>query len=162
MAFEIIVSACLIALCALTGRRMAMKYVDKANEVRRMQEDIKRLKNGTIDKKLPLKNALMNLEGGAYGRIAGKMEADSSVTLSEAFMEQGGEGDGFSEENACLQLLFESLENLNRQDQAAQYERALEDLKRLEEEKRKKGLEKVRLYTSLGALLGAVCVIFTL
>lgn len=162
MAVRIAVSALVIVMCMLCGRTLAMRKIREADRVRRMQEDIKKLKNRTMDKRLPLSQALLTMEGEVYGRMAGRMKEDGNLTLSEAFEAEGGEGDGYRDENTCIRLLFDSLEALGRAQQEAEYERALKDLKKSEERKRLEGREKIKLYSSLGAVAGICAVIFAI
>ena len=162
MALKIIMSAVLIAVCALTGRQTAIQHMYRADEVRRMQEDMKKLKTRTMDKKLPAGQALSDLEGRVYKRMKERMEKDNALSMKDAFLTEGGEGETFSGESACISLLLGALENLRSHDQALEYERVLKDLERMEDERRKEGKEKLRLFTSLGVLTGIGIVIFTL
>lgn len=160
MALEIIISIIIIALFAYSGRMAAYKFIRLADAVRRLEEDLKRLKNGTADKHLTANEALCALEGDAFLRAREAMKGDRSMTVKGAWETSGGMGEEFSEENALVSMLFDSLENLSRAELEKEYERTLNDLKELEEKKRREGKEKIRLYTSIGALTGLCAVIF--
>lgn len=160
MALEIIISIIIIVLFAYSGRMAAYKNIRLADAVRHLQEDLKKLRNRTIEKRLTVNEALHTLEGGAFSRARDAMKGDRSMTLKSAWETSGGIGEECSEENALVSMLFDSLENLSRMEQEKEYERTLSELKQLEEKKRREGREKIRLYTSLGALTGFCAVIF--
>ena len=82
------------------------------------------------------------------------------MSLEGAWQKAGGAGEALGEENELVSMLFASLENLGRMEQEKEYERALNDLKAIEEKRRKEGKEKIKLYTALGALTGLCAVIF--
>lgn len=160
MALEIIISIIIIVLFAYSGRMSAYKNIRLADTVRHLQEDLKKLRNRTIEKRLTANEALYTLECDAFFKARETMKEDRSMTLKGAWEASGGMGEAFSEENMLVSMLFDSLENLSRMEQEREYERTLNDLKQLEEKKRRDGKEKIRLYTSLGALTGLCAVIF--
>lgn len=156
MAARIIIGFLLVVLCALTGRALAMKSIVEADGIRRFQEDIFFLRMLTIQKRLPAQQALSKLKNGVFQKMGLLMEKDAHLSIKNAW-EKAMEGENIREDaGKALKMLFEALESLSRDQQSAQYDRAQEDLKRFEGEVRKKGLEKVKLYTSLGAVSG-VC-----
>ncbi len=157
MAIEIIIGGCLVALCALTGRAAAMKRVYEADGIRRFQEDILHLKMLTLEKRIPLASALLNLKEPLFKTMGAYMTEDAYLASKDAWIKAAGNENAGAETVKTIEILFSSCESLSRDQQAAQYDRARDDLKKLEEEKRKQGLEKVRLYTSLGAVTG-VCI----
>lgn len=160
MAFEIIIGGIVIALFAYAGRMFALKSIYLANVLRQLEEDLKRLKHRTYEKRLPVKEALLTLEGETFKKMRFLMKEDQDMTMKSAWEQTGGEGEEFREENALVSILFDALENLGRMEQEKEYERALNDLKEMEERRRKEGKEKIKLYTSLGALIGFCAVVF--
>ncbi len=160
MALEIIIGIIITVLFAYAGRTAAYKNIRVADAVRRLEEDLKKLKNRTIEKRLPANEALLTLEGEVFLKMREMMKGDKGMTLKGAWEASGGAGDEFAEENTLVSMLFDSLENLSRMEQEREYERALSDLKQLEEKRRREGTEKLKLYTSLGALTGLCTVIF--
>ncbi|MBR3927642.1 MAG: hypothetical protein IKJ65_01415 [Clostridia bacterium] len=157
---KIIIGAIAVALFAYAGRWAALRLVHTADRLRLLQEDIKKLKYRTREKRLNANEALLTLEGEAFSRMLTIMKEDESMTLSKAWEKSGGAGEDLPEENALVTMLFDSLESLGRQEQEKEYERALNDLKAIEEKRRREGQEKMKLYTSLGALTGLCAVIF--
>lgn len=160
MALDIIIGIAVIALFAYSGRMAAYKKICSADAVRGLQEDLKRLKNCTFEKRMPVNEALPALEGEAFSKMHEMMKGDKDMTLRGAWEASGGAGDDFKEENALVSMLLDSLENLRCADQEREFERALSDLRQMEDKKRREGKEKLRLYTSLGALTGLCAVIF--
>ncbi len=160
MALDIIIGMIVIILFAYAGRTAAYKNIRLADASRQLQEDIKRLRHRTIEKRLSANEALVMLESNAFSKMRKRMKEDKNMTLKGAWESAGGAGEELHEENALVSILFDSLENLGRMEQEKEYERALHDLKELEEKKRKEGREKIRLYTSIGALTGLCAVIF--
>ncbi|MBQ1256520.1 MAG: hypothetical protein IIX93_04515 [Clostridia bacterium] len=160
MAADVVIGIVIIALFAYAGRMTAIKNIRLADTVRRLEEDIKKLKNRTIEKRLPAYEALQSLGSDAFGKMRQSMKEDRNMTLKGAWEAAGGAGEEFGEENQLVSMLLDSLENLGRMEQEREYERALHELRQLEEKKRKEGKEKLKLYTSLGALTGLSAVIF--
>lgn len=160
MAFEIIIGIFLIALCALSGRAAAMKRVYEADELANMQSDIELLKMLTLEKRQPVKQALSNLHYPAFKNMSLQLEKDDAVFVKDAWTRASEEAKTDERAREILDNLFEAAENLSRAFQEAQYDRALEALKALEWDKRKAGMEKVKLYTSLGAVAGVCALIF--
>lgn len=160
MALDIIIGIIVIILFACAGKAAAYKRIRFADEVRQLQEDLKRLRYRTMEKRLSANEALMTLESDVFSKMRAQMKEDKNMTLKGVWEAAGGAGEKFKEENAIVSMLLDSLENLGRMEQEKEYERALHDLKELEEKKRREGKEKIRLYTSLGALTGLCAVIF--
>lgn len=160
MAVKFIAGGLVILLCAITGRACAYQKIREADGIRHMQEDIKRLKNRTLERRLSASDALSALEGESFLKMRGYLKEDEALTLRGAWEKTGGAGNGCEEENSIVALLFDELENLGRAEQEKEFERALSDLRIREEKKRKEGREKIKLYTSLGALTGFCAVIF--
>ena len=160
MALEIITGIIIIVLFGYAGRTAALKNISFADRLRRLQEDIKRLKHRTMEKRLSANEALQTLEGEVFSKMRMLMKEDGNMTLKGAWEKSGGAGEELKEENALISILFDSLESLGRMEQEKEYERALNDLKAIEEKRRQEGKEKIKLYTSLGALTGLCAVIF--
>lgn len=157
MAARIMIGILFIGLCALFGRSLAMKSVMDADAVRRFQEEILYLKALTLEKRLPVQEALSHLKEPVFIKMRAFLEKDGHLSLKDAWG-QAEKGENLIEDaGQAIEILFGALESLSRDQQWAQYDRAHGDLKRLEDEKRRAGLEKVRLYTSLGAVSG-VCI----
>lgn len=160
MALELLIGCTVIALCALAGRALAMTKTASADSVRDLQEDLKRLRSRTIEKRLPAEEALSSLEGEAFSQMRRNLKEDGGLTLLGAWRKACGAKEMQREENEIIAYFFGALESLGRTQQAEEYERALNDLKRLEEKRRSEGREKLKLYTYLGALCGLCAVIF--
>ncbi len=157
MAAKIIIGLLLIALCALCGRALAMKSVFEADAIRRFQEDIVLLKMLTLEKRLPAAQALTDLKEPVFKRMSAYMTKDARLSLKDAWKKAAADENIKPDAGKPVEMLFGALECLLREQQSAQYERAHEDLKKLEGEKRNQGLERVKLYTSLGAVMG-ICI----
>lgn len=160
MAIEIVIGCVLIVICALAGRSVALKKTIQADLVRKLQEDLRLLRHQTIEKRLSADEALSKLKGETFLKMREKMQENGSFTLSGAWEQSCGREEEQSEVNDTMISLFTALESLGREEQETEYERTLNDLKTLEEKRRREGMEKLRLYTSLGALTGLCAVIF--
>ena len=160
MALEIMIGVLLIALCTMAGRAAAMKSVVEADEIRRLQEDVLCLKMLTLEKRLPQAEALSKLKSSVFRKMSHDMKNDPALSLKEAWAIAAGKENMKAEIADLFGWLFGAAENLSRDQQEAEYARLGNDLKRIEEDKRKAGMEKVKLYMSLGAVTGVCAVIF--
>ena len=162
MAFKIIIGVLMIALCALSGRAAAMKSVYEADGIRKLQEDVLYLKTLTLHKKQLAAHALSRLKEPVFKRMSEYMNEEMSLSVKEAWVKAAEVENVGMDARKIMEMLFDAAESLTRDEQEAQYGRTRDDLKRLEQQKRKAGMERVKLYTSLGAVAGVCALIFCL
>lgn len=152
----------LTAFSALAGRALAGANIKRAAQLRVLMDDIQYLRAATLERLLPLSNALMEMKS-PYLKLMSQKLGEEGVTsaqsgwasIKDAQLKRGGALEGYMEEDLePLDALFAALSVSGRRVHEAQYAQALERLGRREEYYQVLGKEKLKLHTSLGALAG--------
>ncbi|MBQ3079139.1 MAG: hypothetical protein IJC48_03945 [Clostridia bacterium] len=162
MAVRLVLAAMLTACAMLAGRSIAGARIKHADDIRRMMDDLQLLRVLTIDRLLPMGNALAELKFPAFQMTGREMLKDGRKNLSAAWKEiesrerrEKGAMAGFTEEETGeISILFDAVGVIGRKDHEKAYADTIKRLGKMEEEVRSSGREKAKLYASLGALGG--------
>lgn len=164
MGLKLILSAIAILCCALIGRAFAKGNVRRARLLTETMDGLKMLKVHMLDRLLPVGAALeksqsyLLRETGLLMKGCGAGEAWRA--LRERETKRGGRLDSLSTEDLeALDAFFDGLGSAGRSEHKAIFDAAVKALGRLESAARRDGAERVRLYTTLGALAGVALVI---
>ncbi len=162
MAFRLMLAA-LITICAtLAGRTIAAGRIRHADDIRKLMDDLQMLRVFTLDRLLPMGSALGEMKFEALRLTGEEMRKHSRESVRAAWDQvclnekrEGGCMEAFSdEETAAVSRLFDALGTIGKREHEAVYAGAIAELGKQEEAVRALGKEKLRLYTSLGALSG--------
>ena len=164
MPVRIVLAGILAALCALAGRTAAAALARRKRVLSSALAALEPLKIRMLHRRLPLETALCESED-ALLRLVGKampgktaLEAWDAVRTRQ--MKRGGLLDSLAREDcAALRAFFAQLGESGAREQEALFARTAEELGALSAQADKSCAERTRLYTSLGALLGAALAI---
>ena len=162
MGFRIGIAVCVTVLAALAGRALGRGRIQRADALRALADDLNLLKEWTVFRLMPMADALDKLRLPAMRMTAEAMRSHGSVSAAVAWMgvsaRERGSGGSLewmsAEENGEISGLFEALSTLGRKEHESRYEQTVTRIFQKEAEERKAGKEKMKLYTSLGALAG--------
>ena len=162
-----LILACVIAIASMMiGRAYASGGARRARLLSGMMDALQIMRVMMLDRLMPLKTVLVQSASPVF-RCIGKQMEDSSAAdawrdVRTAQRQRGGLIDCLAEEDLCaLDALFEGLGVSGRAQQEVLISNALKAFGCLEAEARKNGLEKSRLYTTLGLLAGiAIAIAF--
>ncbi len=164
MSLKLAFSAISIVCCALIGRAFAKGNVRRARLLAEMMDGLQMLKVHMLDRLLPLNAALEKSqayalrETGLLMRGCGAREAWQK--LREREMKRGGHLDSLQTDDfETLDAFFDALGSAGRSEHKAIFDAAIKSLGRLEDGVRKDSADRLRLYTTLGALAGVAVVI---
>lgn len=164
MGIKFALSAISILCCALIGRAFAKGNVRRARLLAETMDGLQMLKVHMLDRLLPLNTALeksqsyLLKETGVLMKGCGAREA--WLQLKERETKRGCHLDSLSTEDLeTLDAFFDGLGSAGRNEHKAIFDAAIKSLGRLEAGARKDGAERIRLYTTLGALGGVAVVI---
>lgn len=153
-----------ILCCALIGRAFAKGNARRARLLAETMDGLQMLKVHMLDRLLPLNAALeksqsrLLRETGLLMRGCGARKAWESLRARE--VRRGGQLDSLSSNDLeTLDAFFDGLGSAGRSEHKAIFDAAIKALGRLESGARKDGAERIRLYTTLGALAGVAAVI---
>ena len=164
MPVRIVLAGILAALCALAGRTAAAALARRKRVLSSALAALEPLKIRMLHRRLPLEAALCESED-ALLRLVGEampgktaLEAWDAVRIRQT--KRGGLLDSLAREDcAALRAFFAQLGESGAREQEALFARTAEELGALSAQADKSCAERTRLYTSLGALLGAALAI---
>jgi stage III sporulation protein AB len=164
MTLRLICGAIVIFCGAMVGRALAKRLIRRADLIVNIIDGLKLMRVHALDGLNPISTALAKSK---CALLRGVGDALNDEGLSVAWQEyssvarrKGGELDCMGDaEYDALTVFFESLGASGASEQRRIYDSAIETLARLESEARKDSAEKLRLYTTLGALSGAAAAI---
>ena len=162
MAVRLILVLVLASACALAGRMIARTGIMSADKLARMREDLTLIKEYTTIRLMPAADALLMTNTEIFVRMGEIMKKTGIMSPAEAFCEAYSQVDRDSAVYRILSVLFEAVGTLSVKAHEAEYAKCCEALLCEERKVRKEGEEKLKLYTSLGALLGLSVGIFLL
>jgi stage III sporulation protein AB len=161
---KLALGAIAILCSALIGRAFAKGNVRRAQLLAETMDGLQMLKVHMLDRLLPLNAALeksqsyLLRETGLLMNGCGAREAWQA--LRERETRRGGRLDSLlTDDLDTLDAFFDGLGSAGRNEHKAIFDAAIKALMRLESVARKAGAERVRLYTTLGALAGVAAVI---
>ena len=164
MGLKLMLSAISILCCALIGRAFANGNVRRARLLAETMDGLQMLKIHMLDRLLPLSAAFeksqsyLLKETGLLMTGCGAREAWQA--LRERETKRGGRLDSLSTDDLeALGAFFDGAGSTGRSEHKAIFDAAIKSLGRLESGARKDGAERVRLYTTLGALAGVAAVV---
>ena len=155
-----LILACVVVIASmLIGRAYAGGGARRARLLSEMMDALQILRIAMLDRLAPLRAALEASACAVFRSVGAEMQGKSAAEawkrVRDAQMRRGGMIDCLAEEDLCvLDALFDGLGASGRAPQEALISGALRSLGCLEAEARKNGLEKRRLYTTLGLLGG--------
>lgn len=156
---RLIIAGVMTAAGALTGCALAERKLRDAQAFYALSRDVKLLREMTLTKRVPLREALFQMNTDILKEAGARMKEDARILPEEALSDKE---DVFSEAKQAIAALFRSLAALSAKDHAREYEKCLETISDLENACRKEGREKRRLYSMLGALFALSAGIFLL
>lgn len=164
MGLRLVLGAVAIFCCALIGRAFAQGNVRRAKLLAETVDGMQLLKVHMLDRLLPLPAALEKSQAYLLKEVGVLMKGcsarDAWQALSDREQKRGGCLDCIAAEDAdVLDAFFDGLGSSGRSEHKAIFDSAIKALSRLEGVARKDGAEKVKLYTTLGALAGVAAVI---
>ena len=164
MGFRLALAAIVIFACALMGHAFAKGNVRRAKLLAETMDGMQFLKVHMLDRLLPLAAALEKSQAYILKEIGALMKGCSAWDAWQALClrerARGRQMDCLTEDDVdALNAFFDGLGGSGRSEHKAIFDSAIKTLGHLESAARKDGAEKVRLYTTLGALAGVAAVI---
>lgn len=164
MVLRLVLGGVAIFCSALIGRAFGKGNVRRAKLLAETMDGMQLLKVHMLDRLLPLAAALEKSQSYVLREVGALMKgcsaADAWQALRTREQKRNGRLDCLTAEDAeVLDTFFEALGASGRTEHKAIFDAAIKALGRLESAARKDGAEKVRLYTTLGALAGVAAVI---
>jgi stage III sporulation protein AB len=164
MTLRLALGAVSIFLCALIGRAFAKGNIRRAQLLAETMDGMQMLRVHMLDRLFPLASALEKSQAyvlsqtGAGMKGCGAGEAWRALRARE--MRRAGKLDCLTHADAdALDAFFDGLGSAGRSEHKMIFDAAIRALGRLESAARSEGAEKLRLYTTLGALAGVAAVI---
>lgn len=164
MGVKLALGAIAIVCCALIGRAFGKGNVRRARLLAETMDGLQMLEVHMLDRLLPLSAALeksqsyLLKETGLLMVNCGAREAWQALRVRET--RRGGRLDSLATDDLeTLDAFFDGLGSAGRNEHKAIFDAAIKALGRLEAGARKDGAERVRLYTTLGALAGVAILI---
>lgn len=159
MELKLLMSMVVVVGCALIGRAYAGGGARRAQTLSLVMDALQLLRIRMLDRLMPVRQALEGSSCAVFRSVGAGMDgvgaAESWRRVRSEQTKHGTALDSLSEADLCaLDALFEGLGISGRTEQEALISNALKSLGRLESEARKSGLDKNRLYTTLGLLAG--------
>ena len=145
---------------ALVGRSLAAACARRGRTLRQTMDALQHLRIEMLERRLPLHAALSHARADVLRRVgervaAGEGAAEAWRALLPALERRGGALDSLTREDiSALTAFFDGLGAGARAGQEALFQTALRELGRLEAEAAQNGVEKGRLYATLGLLGG--------
>jgi len=168
MAVRIMLVCALAFSAMLAGRSFALAGIQRADTIRQLMDDLQMLRIYTVERLLPVSGALMEMKSAVFRMTGERMQRDAALSLKSAW--EGTIQEKLGAESAVIKIgedaereisaLFEAVEALPRRDHDAAYSASIARLGKYEEQERKNGREKMKLYASLGALAGLAAGVF--
>ena len=154
-------AACVMtAASAWGGKMLAGAQARRVETLQRTLAGVRRLNVEMLERRTPVKEALLACGEAVFEETAGQMEGGAPpgaayARAEERLRERGGALDSLEEgDMAAFRRLFDGLGEGGVEAQRLVLNEAAEELERLAGQARKKKEEHVKLYASLGALSG--------
>ena len=162
MVVKMMAALAVTAFAMLAGRAIGARAMRAADTLRLLMDELQTLRVLTLEKLMPMSAALMEMKFPPL-RMTGELMCKGGALLPAAAWTQveqrervpdGALEDMSAEDAAEVTNLFDALTTLSRREHEERYAQTIVRLGRREETLRAAGRDKVKLYTSLGALAG--------
>lgn len=160
------IALCALAVigCALTGRALASGASRRAKVLQEWMDALMQLRIGMLERHLPVGAALAQSRYAPFRQMGERLGSAGVFAawtdVSGPLTRHGGNMDCMTGEDlGALNRLFSSMGAGGKSEQEVLFQSALKELGRLEDAARHGGAERLRLYTTLGALCGLAVVV---